>query len=119
MKKLLLAALTLTGTFSLAQANTLTINNNTGCTIYMGLNSVGLQYVPPGSVTVTFQPDITNAKFEYPTSTGYSGSFAVGFGFPYVSTMGAAAPACSTAVGYITAVWQQANPTGNVVLTFL
>jgi hypothetical protein len=120
MKKLLLAALALTGTFSLAQANTLTVNNTTGCAIYMGLNSVGLTYAMPGSTVVTFSPDITNAKFEYPLTTGlYSGSFAVGFGYPFVSTAGYAAPGCSTATGSIAAIWQQATPTGDVVLTFL
>lgn len=119
MKKLFLAALALTGTFGLAQANNFTINNNTGCTIYMGLNSLGLQFVAPGPHSVVVPGDITNAKFEYLTSTGYSGSFAVGYGFAFASTLGYPAPACPTAMGYITAIWQQATPTGDVVLTFM
>lgn len=120
MKKLLLAALALTGTFSLAQANNLKINNTTGCSIYMGFTSLGFPFIPPGVTNIDFPTGITNAKFEYPLSTGgYSGSFAVGFGYPFVSTAGYPAPACPTAAGSISAVWQQATPTGDVVLTFL
>ncbi len=120
MKKLLLAALTLTGTFGLAQANTFTINNNTGCTMYLGLNSIGLQYVAPGQTVVTLSYDIHEAKFAYPMATGsYSGSYAVGFGYPYTSTAGGVAPACTTTAGSITAVWQQATLTSDATLTFL
>jgi hypothetical protein len=127
MKKLILGTLALIGACSMADANTLTINNTTGCTYTLSIGGIGNYPGPfptvavPGTSSFNSYPPssgISAIKILFTDVTGANGGTSVGNTVPYGSTMGSPAPACPTTFGYITAVWQVAT-NGDVTLTIL
>jgi hypothetical protein len=125
MKKLILGTLALIGACSMADANTLFVTNNTGCTYDLSIGGIGISGVtvaPPGASSfassVTPPTTISGVKITFLSVTGANGGVYVGNGTPFANTMGSPAPACTTPFGYITAVWQTA-PSGDVYLTIL
>ena len=127
MKKLILGTLALIGACSMADANTLTINNTTGCTYTLSIGGIGnypgpfpTVAVPGSSIFNSYPPSngISGVKIEFVSVTGANVGIGVGNNAPFGSTMGSPAPACPTPFGYITAVWQVAA-NGDVTLTIL
>ncbi len=126
MKKLILGVAALIGACSMADANTLTINNNTNCTFDLSIGGIGNYSGPPtvavpGTSTYSSNfpsPAIFGVKIMFTNVAGTNGGTSVGDTVPFANTMGSPAPACPTPFGYITAVWQTA-PNGHVTLTIL
>lgn len=122
MKKVLLAAFCLLGSYGISQANTLTVNNLTGCTYILSLDGGGYVSASPGSNTFTSFPgaNITIAKVAY--WPGYPSApivaeTAVGISFPYGNTSGQTTPPCLIGGStYFTATWSQGSPSANATL---
>ena len=124
MKKLILGIAALVGACGIADANVLTINNNTNCTYDISIGGIGtsggVTVAVPGTSTFTSSPITTifGVKIVFVNITGGTGGTYVGDTTPFANTMGSPAPACPTPFGYITALWQTA-PNGDVTLTIL
>lgn len=127
MKKLILGTLALIGACSMANANILTVKNNTNCTYTLSIGGIGNYPGPtptvaiPGTSTFNSNPPssgISGVKIVFTDVNGDNGGTSVGNTVPFANTMGSPAPACSTPFGFITAVWQIA-PNGDVTLTIL
>ncbi|RQO32471.1 hypothetical protein DBR32_02380 [Taibaiella sp. KBW10] len=118
MKKILFAALALAGTFQMAQANTLTINNLTNCTLRCGISYYGDVMVPPGLSTYTSTPgnDISSLKLEFLAVNGSYLQLVSGITPSYSSGAGMPSPVCPTPMGYLTLSWAQASPTANATM---
>ena len=114
MKKLLLAALALTGTFVAAEANVLNVTNLTPCTYAISLSGGTGTAIPPG--TSTFYSfgtvHITAIKIMWGTNTQVN----VGFGSPYHNSLGQPTPTCLAPGGFYTASWAQATATADATL---
>ncbi|RQO32467.1 hypothetical protein DBR32_02360 [Taibaiella sp. KBW10] len=116
MKKIVLAALALIGTYSVTTANVLTIYNLTPCTYT--LNSSGpLSTIPPGTSTfispVNDDFHIAKVVYEFPSYPWTS--VAVGMSTPYANSAGQPVPPCLTNPFY-TASWSQASITADATL---
>ncbi len=123
MKKIILGIAALIGACGMADANVLTVNNNTNCTFDLSIGGIGTSgptVAIPGASTFTSSPitTISGAKIMFINAAGGTGGTYVGSTVPFANTMGSPAPACPTPFGYITAVWQTA-PNGDVTLTIL
>lgn len=125
MKKMMLGALALIGVCSMANANQLTINNNTGCTYDLSIGGIGNTSNPmiavPGTSTYNSSAPSTGifgVKVMYVDVLGGQSQISVGNGSPYANSLSLPTPTCTSAVGYLTAVWQNL-PNGDVVLTLL
>jgi hypothetical protein len=124
MKKLILGTLALIGACSMADANTLTVTNNTGCTYNLsigGIGSSGPTVAPPGPSSFVSTPPssgISGVKIMFTDVTGSTIQLNVGNGSPFASSMGMPAPACTTNFGYVSAIWQ-INASGDVFLTLM
>ncbi|WP_124634678.1 hypothetical protein [Taibaiella sp. KBW10] len=118
MKKLLVASLTLMGTFGFAKAaNVLTVHNLTPCP-YTLSTSGGYLMIGPGTTTFN-SPSTLNfegTKIMYVAGWPNDGSIGVGIGTPYANSMGMPTPACLTTSTFITASWSQASPAANATL---
>lgn len=117
MKKLLLGVLALIGTAGIAQANTLTVMNLTGCTYTLSISGYG--YATVGSGTYVFNSvgpaDITAAKVLYVFASGANTGLGVGISTPYANTAGQLTPPCLTAA-YFTASWAQSTSSANATM---
>ena len=117
MKKLLLGAFALIGTAGIANANTLTVTNLTGCPYTLSISGYG--YATIGSGTYTFNSigsvNIEAAKVLYVFTSGATTGLGVGIGTPYANTAGQPTPPCLTAA-YFTASWSQASSASNASL---
>ncbi len=121
MKKLVLGVAALIGACSMADANTLTINNNTGCTYNLSISGAGGSTAAPGTSTFTSTNPaiaITSIKIMFNDVNGGTIQLNVGNGSPFASSLGLANPACPTQFNYVTAIWQLAT-NGDVVLTIM
>lgn len=127
MKKLILGTLALIGACSMADANTLTINNNTACTYTLSIGGIGnypgpnpTVAVPGTSIFNSYPPSngIFGVKILFIDVAGANGGTYVGSNVPFANTAGSPAPACPTPFNFITAVWQTAT-NGDVTLTIL
>ena len=120
MKRLLLAACALAGTYGITQANTVTVNNLTGCTYTLNFSS-SIGTAPPGISVHTSAPgtDIIACKIIY----DYAGpnNISIGVGMspdypPYAnSSMFPYTPPCLTSSFY-TVAWSQSGATANATL---
>ncbi len=115
----------LIGACNMADANTLTINNTTNCTYNLSIGGIGggggVTVAVPGSSSFNSappSPGIFGVKIMYADVTGGLSQIDVSNGSPYANSLALPAPVCSSAVGYLTAVWQ-ILPNGDVVLTLL
>lgn len=117
MKKLLLGVFALIGTAGIAQANTLTVMNLTGCPYTLSISGYG--YATIGTGTYTFNSigsaNIDAAKVVYVFASGATTGLGVSMGTPYANTAGQPTPPCLTAA-YFTASWSQGSPTANASL---
>ncbi len=120
MKRLLLAAVALAGTFGIAQANTVTVNNLTGCPYTLNFSSYAIT-IGPGVTLVTppaGDPDLFVCKVIY--NHGLPGSISIGVGlnpdYPSYATsaMYTNNPPCAPN-GY-SAAWTQTSATANAQL---
>ncbi len=127
MKKLILGTLALIGACTMADANTLDIKNNTGCTYTLSIGGIGNYpgpfptVAPPGASSfMSYAPStgITSIKIMFTDVNGNGIQLNVGNGSPYASSLGLATPACPTPFGYVSAIWQ-VDPSGNIVLTLM
>ena len=125
MKKLILGAIALIGTCSIADANVLTVNNQTNCTYDLsigGIGSSGPTVALPGTSTFTSSTSpvttIDAVKIMFVNITGATSQINVGNGSPFANSMAFPAPSCPVPFNYITALWQVA-PNGDVTLTIL
>lgn len=122
----MLGIFALIGACSMANANTLFINNTTNCTYDISIGGIGgsggaLNVAVPGMSSATSAPPssgIFGVKIAFPNVTGGNTGTYVGDTVPFASTAGMPAPICFTPFGYITAIWQTA-PNGDVTLTIL
>lgn len=114
MKKLLLAALALTGTGIAAEANMLTVTNLTPCTYTISLSGGTGTIIPPG--TSTFYSfgtvSITAIKIMYVNGSNYT-QVNVGYGMPYHNSIGQPTPPCLPPGGFYTASWAQSSATAD------
>lgn len=125
MKKLILGLAALMGACSIADANMLTINNNTSCTYKLsiggGTSTPGPNVAVPGTSTFFSVPPsgiIFGVKIMFVDITGATSQIAVGDITPFANSLAFPAPACPTPFNYITAIWQTAT-NGDVILTIL
>lgn len=114
MKKLLLAALVLTGTGIAAEANVLNVTNLTPCTYDISLSGGTGTIIPPG--TSTFYSfgsvHITAIKIMWGGVTQVN----VGFGHLYHNSLGQPTPTCLAPGGFYTASWAQSSTTADASL---
>ncbi|RQO30818.1 hypothetical protein DBR32_08845 [Taibaiella sp. KBW10] len=113
MKKILLGAFALIGTYGMAEAaNILTVNNLTSCTYTISLSGGSGTTVPPGISTFSSfsYTNIDFIKIMYGTT-----QVNVGFGSPYSNSIGQPAPPCITNP-FFTASWAQATQASNATL---
>lgn len=120
MKKLLLAAVALVGTYGMTHANVMTVHNLTGCSYTLSTN-IGLLFVGPGTSAFTSPvgQDYIATKIVYNYGSSPSVSIGVGIppGFPPYSNSSSYpfTPPCLTS-SYYTASWSQASPTAAATL---
>lgn len=121
MKKLFLALAAFAGTYGITNANTVTVNNLTGCTYTLNFSSV-VTTVGPGITTVSstaVSGDLIACKIIY--NDGLPGSISIGVGLqpdfpPYAnSAMFANNPPCVTN-GFYSVAWSQASSAANATL---
>ena len=119
MKRLLVAASALVGTYGITNANVMTVHNLTGCPYTLSTN-IGLLFVGPGTSTFTSPvgTDYIATKIVY--NYGVPGSVSIGVGIPpgfppYANSAGYATPPCLTSA-YYTASWSQSSPTAAATL---
>ncbi|MNT40181.1 MULTISPECIES: hypothetical protein [Edaphocola] len=117
MKKLLLGAFALIATAGIANANTLTVTNLTGCPYTLSISGYG--YATIGTGTYVFNSlsgtNIDAAKVLYVFASGANTGLGVGLTSPYANTAGQPTPPCLTAA-YFTASWSQGSATANASL---
>ncbi|RQO32466.1 hypothetical protein DBR32_02355 [Taibaiella sp. KBW10] len=119
MKKLLLASLTLIGTFGFAKAaNVLTINNLTPCPYTLSISGGGIVTIGPGITTVNSFPavNIDDVKIVYIFGGSTATQVNVGFTHPYHNSIGQPTPPCITSSTFFTGSWAQATPSSNATL---
>jgi hypothetical protein len=125
MKKIILGVAALIGACSMADANTLTVHNNTNCTYDLSIGGIGngggFTVAVPG--TSTFNSNfpstgIFGVKVMYADVNGSLSQIYVGDNLPFANSTALPAPSCPTPFNFITAVWQTA-PNGDVTLTIL
>lgn len=125
MKKFILGITALVGACSIADANTLTVNNNTNCTYNLSIGGIGngggVTVATPG--TTTFNSNfpstgIFGVKVMYVDVTGNFSQIYVGDNTPFANSTALPAPSCPTPFNSITGIWQTA-PNGDVTLTIL
>ena len=81
MKRLLLAAVALAGTFGIAQANTVTVTNLTGCPYTLNFSSVVTTIAPGATIAVNSVGgggDLIACKIIY--NDGLPGNVSIGVG---------------------------------------
>lgn len=119
MKKLLLAAVALVGSYGMSQANTMTVHNLTGCSYTLSTSAGTLLTVGPGTWTFTSTPDFIATKIVYNIGGPNEISIGVGIppGFPPYANSSAYSyiPPCLTTT-YYTCSWSQSSPTANATL---
>ncbi len=125
MKKIILGIAALVGTCSVADANILTINNNTNCTYNLSIGGIGsgggATVAIPGTSSFTSGPPssgIFGVKIMYADITGATSQIYVGDNMPFANSIAFPAPSCPTPFNYITAIWQTAA-NGDVTLTIM
>jgi hypothetical protein len=125
MKKIILGLVALTGACSIADANTLTINNNTSCTYNLsiggGTSAPGPTVAAPGSSIFSSVPpsgNIFGVKIMFVDVTGATSQIYVGDTVPFANSSAFPAPACPTPFSFVTAIWQT-TPGGDVIVTIL
>ena len=118
MKKLLLGTLALIGISVEAEANMLTIYNNTPCTYTLSISGAGGATVLPGMSTIMSvgTANIDAVKIMYVNGTNYT-QVNVGYGYTISNSIGQPTPPCLTASTYFTAAWSQASVTANATLS--
>lgn len=119
MKKLLLAALSLAGTYGMAEAaNVLAVTNLTSCSYTLSISGAGGVTIGPGTTYINSFPtaNIDFVKIMYvfgPTSVT---QVNVGFSQTYHNSIGQPTPPCVAGSGFFTGSWAQASPTANATL---
>lgn len=120
MKKLLLAAMALVGTYGMTHANVMTVHNLTGCS-YMLSTNIGLIPIGPGTYTFTSPaatPYIaTKIVYNYGTTPNISIGVGIPPGFPPYANSASFpyTPPCLT-TSYYTASWAQSSQTADATL---
>jgi hypothetical protein len=120
MKRLLLAAIALVGTYGITNANVMTVHNLTGCSYTLSTN-IGLVSVGPGTSTFTSPSSTpyiaTKIVYNYSSSNPISIGVGIPPGFPPYANSASASytPPCLT-TSYYTASWSQASQTANATL---
>lgn len=118
MKKLLLGALALAGTYGIAEANNMTVHNLTACTYTLSTSTGQLITVAPGTSTHTSTSPLhfTATKVVYNFGISPETSIGVGLGSPYSNSMGQPVPPCLIGTTYYTASWSQSSATADATL---
>jgi len=112
MKKMLLAALALTGTGVAAEANMLTVNNLTPCTYTISLSGGSGTVIPPGTSTFYSFGTVNITAIKIMWGGGVT-QVNVGYGSPYHNSIGQPTPTCLAPGGFYTASWAQASPSAD------
>lgn len=119
MKKLILAAFALAGSFGITHANTMTVHNLTACTFTLSTSAGTIITVGPGTSSFSSNPDFIATKIIYDYSGPNYISIGVGIppGFPPYANSSAYSytPPCLT-TSYYTCSWSQSSPTANATL---
>ena len=125
MKKLILGTLALIGACTMADANTLTVNNQTACNYPLSIGGIGggggTTVAVPGTSSFTSSAPsagIFGVKIMFVDITGATSQIYVGDTVPFANSMSMPAPSCTVPFNYITAIWQIA-PSGDVTVTLL
>ena len=124
MKRLILGVTALIGACSIADANILTVNNNTSCTYDLSIGGIGTSgptVAIPGTTTFSSSAPSTGifgVKVMFVDITGATSQIYVGDTVPFANSTAFPAPSCPTPFNFITAIWQTAS-NGDVILTIL